>query len=73
MSQSKMSSLTESITNVSSGFVISYLFMTFVINPVYGLNLDAVGNLEITVLFTLVSLFRLYVMRRIFNNLNGRQ
>ena len=65
--QSKLSSLTESVVSTAIGFVVSLLTQHFVINPLWGLNLSAFDNLGITVVFTVISVIRQYVMRRYFN------
>lgn len=67
MSQSKLSSLTESLLNVGSGFVVSLLLWSFVIVPLYKIEVTMTQNLEITCLFTVISVIRGYVWRRVFN------
>jgi len=68
MTQPRTTSLIESCLNVSSGFVISYVLMVFIINPVYQTGLTSAQNFEITMIFTVISVARVYVWRRIFNS-----
>lgn len=67
MSQSKLSSLVEQLLNVGSGFVVSLIFWTFVVVPVWDLEVNTQENLSITACFTILSVVRGYVWRRIFN------
>ena len=66
MSQTKAKSLIESILNVGSGLIISFLVMQFVICPLYGMELPARSNLSITLIFTVISITRTYIWRRYF-------
>ena len=69
--QSKYQSFKEQILNVGSGFIISALvweyFIKSLVNDGY-LSLDS--TLAITCIFTVVSLIRGYVWRRVFNNMS---
>ncbi len=69
--QSKYQSLKEQFLNVGSGFIISALvweyFIKHLINQGY-ITLDS--TLTVTCIFTVVSLIRGYVWRRIFNTLD---
>ncbi len=67
MAQSKLGSLTEQIANIASGFIISLLFWTYVVVPVWNLPVNTHENLVITACFTVLSLVRGYVWRRGFN------
>lgn len=67
--QTKTSSMVESLLNVGSGFIISLLVWSWVIVPVYNLDVDTNQNLEITFIFTVVSVIRGYFWRRYFNRL----
>ena len=70
MKQSKIVSFSEQILNVGSGFLISLLYWQFAI--VYQLNaideLTFSTNLFITIQFTVISVIRGYVWRRVFNH-----
>lgn len=67
MSQSRTMSAVEQLLNVGSGFVISLVFWTYVVVPVWQLPVKMVENLEITAAFTVLSVARGYVWRRLFN------
>jgi hypothetical protein len=72
MSQSVRHSWLEVLTNIGTGFVISALLQQFVVTPLWHLPVSAAGNLGITVFFTVVSVVRSYIFRRVFNKL-GRK
>lgn len=67
MSQPRLQSLTESILNVASGFVIASLVWEFVVKPVWNIQTTIAENLQITLMFTLISVARGYVWRRLGN------
>lgn len=64
--QTPLQSLIEAKINTLLGFGISYLTL-LVVNAIYGLNLSLFDSLEITLIFTVVSIARNYVVRRYFN------
>lgn len=64
--QTKKQSLTEAITNTAVGFGISYV-STFLIFPVLGIVTSPGTNLIIVIYFTIISILRGYVLRRVFN------
>jgi len=64
--QSKKNSLIESITNVVVGYCVA-LLSQIVIFPVFGIHATIKDNLMIGMFFTVVSIARSYVLRRIFN------
>lgn len=65
--QSKIASFVESLLNVGSGFVISLLVWIWIIIPLFGIDTTFTQNLEITAIFTAISVVRGYLWRRIFN------
>lgn len=65
--QTKLSSLVEATVGTAIGFLAAVLTQQFVINPLWGLHLSFFDNLGITVIFTVMSIVRQYVMRRYFN------
>ena len=67
MSQTRLGSLVEQLLNIGSGFVISSLLWEFVVKPVWNLQTGFAENLQITALFTAVSVVRGYWWRRFFN------
>ena len=64
--QSKKNSLIESITNVVVGYCVA-LMSQIIIFPVFGIHATIKDNLMIGLFFTVVSIARSYVLRRIFN------
>lgn len=64
--QSKKFSLIESITNTITGLVVSFLIQ-LIIYPVMGIPVKLEQNIIITLVFTIVSIARSYILRRIFN------
>lgn len=65
--QSPLSSLIEQLLNVGTGFILSFVIQHFVIVPIWNINTTFSENLQITVVFTVVSIARGYAWRRIFN------
>lgn len=68
MSQSKIQSAIESVVNVAIGYSVA-VTAQIIIFPLYGLNVPLHDNLQIGVLFTIISLIRSYCIRRFFNRL----
>jgi len=64
--QSRKRSLTEAITNTIVGFIIS-LLIQMLIYPMMDIPVRFEQNLIITTIFTLASIGRGYVLRRLFN------
>jgi len=65
--QSRAESITESIINVGSGFMISLCLWIFVIVPIWKIDVTIAENFMITSMFTVVSIVRGYYWRRFFN------
>ena len=70
--QSKTASLIEATLNVASGFLVSLAVWVLIVVPVWNLPVSMAENLQITLLFTVVSVLRSYIWRRIFNALHAR-
>jgi hypothetical protein len=66
MSQSKFTSLIESATNILIGYWCAVLTQLIVF-PIMGVDVSLNKNLMIGLVFTLISLLRSYVIRRVFN------
>ena len=64
--QSKLESLSEAVFNTFIGFVIAFISQ-LVFFPIVGIDVTLGQNLILTVLFTLVSIVRTYIIRRYFN------
>ncbi len=71
MKQSRRMSLVEAITNVLLGFGVA-LLTQIIVFPVFGLEVSLGENLAIGGLFTLASIARSYVLRRVFEALRVR-
>ena len=68
--QSRLWSFVESCTNIGIGFVIA-LAAQLVIFPRYGIYISESYHLQITGLFTIVSIVRSYAVSRLFNRLHA--
>lgn len=66
MQQTRLASLIEAVVNTAIGFVIS-LFVSVLVLPHYGVAPRLATNVEITLIFTVTSVIRSYVLRRYFN------
>lgn len=64
--QSKLESLYEASINIFIGFVIAFISQ-LVFFPIVGIEVTLDQNFILTVLFTLVSIIRTYIVRRYFN------
>lgn len=67
--QSKKHSIFESIANTIIGLVVSYLVQLLVF-PLYGIQVSHSTNIQITLIFFIVSFIRSYFLRRAFNKLH---
>jgi hypothetical protein len=65
--QSKTHSMIESITNVVVGYLVA-LMSQIIIFPFFGIHATIRDNLMIGLWFTVISIIRSYVLRRIFNH-----
>ena len=65
--QNKRSSLYESILNIVMGTVITFTVQPFIF-LLFGIVISAGSNLSITAIYLVITLVRLYVLRRFFNN-----
>lgn len=65
--QSKWTSFQEACVGTLVGFALSLILQTWVINPLFNLQTHLGENLAIVAIFTLASIIRSYVLRRIFN------
>jgi len=66
LKQTRKQSFIEANINTLAGFIISYITL-LILNSVYGMQLSMVQSLEVTLIFTVVSVFRNYLVRRLFN------
>lgn len=66
--QSKKLSLVESVVNVVSSFIIGVITQILVF-PFYGMKISLMANISLTLIFSLTSFVRSYIVRRIFNGI----
>jgi hypothetical protein len=66
MGQSHTLSVVESTVNVTVGYMVA-VGAQAVVFPRFGIEVSASENLAIGVIFTVVSLVRSYLLRRLFN------
>jgi hypothetical protein len=64
--QSKLESFIETILDTGSGIIIAFLVSLYVF-PYFGFHPSTSQNLIIVCIFTLTSIIRKYVWRRLFN------
>jgi hypothetical protein len=65
--QTKKYSAIEAITNTLTGLVVSFAIQ-LVIYPIMDIPVRLEQNIVITLVFTLASILRGYIIRRIFNH-----
>ena len=66
--QSKKYSLAESLTNTFAGLMVSFCIQ-LIIYPIMGIPVRLSQNVIITFVFTIASIGRGYIVRRIFNGI----
>lgn len=71
MSQSRTHSLIETFAGVAIGFVVS-VALSIIVYPLFGHAFTLGQNMGITLIFTIASIVRGYLVRRAFNRLAGR-
>ena len=64
--QSRTMSLVEALANVLVGYGVAFATQVMVF-PLFGLHASLDQNLAIGLIFTIVSLVRSYILRRVFN------
>jgi hypothetical protein len=68
MKQSKVESLVEALVNTFIGFMITMIALPLV-NYICGIKMNFIQASSSTVIFTIISILRGYIIRRFFNNL----
>jgi hypothetical protein len=66
LTQSKIDSILESITNVMVGFSINFI-ANLLIFPIFGWSISISQNMILGAIYTIISLLRSYCLRRAFN------
>lgn len=72
MRQTRLGSFTEACLNTASGFIVSLIVWHWVAKW-FGIPMPLSENLKITAIFTVVSIVRSYLWRRLFNGLTHRR
>lgn len=71
MSQTRFQSAIETVASTAIGFGVSYFTSLFVL-PLFGFAVSHGQNFAITCIFTVISLARGFMVRRIFNRWHRR-
>lgn len=71
MRQSRAMSLAEAVANVAVGYAVA-VATQIVVFPLFGIMVSLAQNLAIGVLFTIASLARSYLLRRLFETIRVR-
>lgn len=69
--QSRLMSLVETVTSVAVGFVLTMILQA-IIYPLFGIHTSWATNLWLTLIFTIASIARGYVLRRMFEGFHNR-
>lgn len=67
--QTRTTSLIESIANVVIGYGVA-LASQLIIFPIYGIEISIRTNIAIGIWFTIISIIRSFIVRRIFNKMS---
>ena len=70
MSQTRMQSAVETVASTAIGFGIAYV-ASYTVLPLFGHHVTHGQNFWITCIFTVISLVRGWLVRRLFNRLHG--
>lgn len=70
MAQSRRGSAVEAVVNVCVGYWVG-VGAQMAVFPFFGVNLPLHDNILIGVVFTVVSLVRSYILRRVFNRFHS--
>ena len=68
MKQSRIMSLVEAVANVFVGYGVAVVTQTLIF-PIFGLQTTLAQNLKMGAVFTVVSIARSYVLRRVFEGI----
>ena len=71
MTQSRRQSMIETVAGVAIGFAVS-IALSYIVYPLFGHSFTLGQNIGITVIFTVASIVRGYLVRRLFVRLHGR-
>jgi uncharacterized membrane protein YagU involved in acid resistance len=63
-------SFIEVTASTTFGFLVA-MFTNAVVFPAFGYALPLITNIYITIVYTIVSILRSYIFRRVFNRISG--
>jgi len=69
--QTKRRSLIEAVTNVLIGYLVAVI-SNLIVLPLFGYQVSLFDGFAIGVVFTVISLIRSYVIRRLFNKYDSQ-
>lgn len=69
--QTRMQSFIESCINVAVGYGVALLSQMLVF-PLFGIYIPLTSNIAIGGIFTIISIIRSYLVRRLFNQIHSR-
>jgi len=70
VSQTRLQSLIETMINIGIGYGIA-LVSQIVVFPLFGIHIPISDNVFIGAIFTVISIARSYLVRRMFNRIHG--
>lgn len=71
--QTKTSSLVEAVTNQVAGYLVSVLITMFILGPMIGYDIGLRESVSITIIYSIASIVRGYLFRRLFNHISTRR
>ena len=66
MAQTKKASLAEAVTNIVVGYSVNFA-ANLLVFPIFGWHVSVKQNLQLGVIYTVISLVRSYGLRRYYN------
>lgn len=67
--QTKTQSVIEATVNISSGMIIAYCIMQYILAPWLDIGISSSQNVVVTIVLTVVSMARSYIWRRYFDKI----
>ena len=71
INQKKLQSLVEVLLNTAIGYAVAITTQIYVF-PLFNIHIPISADLKIGLIFTVISIIRSYVLRRLFNYINCR-
>lgn len=70
--QKKKQSLAEAAINAAAGYAVAVMAQVYIF-PIFGIHVGIIENLQIGAWFSVVSIARSYILRRIFNRITHKE